>query len=275
MLLAAMSILVLVVLASVWVGRWRQSHTLAAQRERLMQVAASVSLEGGFDFEALPAPVARYLRWSLPQAPSIRLVRIGQVGSLRTDVRSDRWMHFQAEHLVAPGAGGFLWNARVTVAPLLHVRVRDAFIDGQGSGHVSLLSAFPVSAAAGTPKLNSGALHRFLAEAVWYPTALLPSSKLQWTPIDAGSALATLTVHGVSVSLEFRFADTAEVTGIYTPARWGTFNGGYEQRPWEGHFRNYERRDGMWVPREGDVGWYLGGEWQPVWTGAVVSYEID
>src|SRR5688572_7450692 len=42
-----------------------------------------------------------------------------------------------------------------------------------GSGHVGLLSAFAVSAAAATPEMNSGSLHRYLAEAVWYPTALL------------------------------------------------------------------------------------------------------
>jgi hypothetical protein len=57
-------------------------------------------------------------------------------------------------------------------------------------------------------------------------------------------ALATLTNDRVSVSLEFRFGASGEVTGIYTPARWGTFAGGYKQVPWEGHFRDYRERDG-------------------------------
>jgi hypothetical protein len=183
-------------------------------------------------------------------------------------------MPFEAEHLVAPGATAFVWNARVTVAPLLHVRVRDAYIEGGGSGHVSLLSSFGVSAAGGTPEMNSGALHRFLAEAVWYPVALRPSPTLQWSPIDSTRALATLTDQGLAVSLEFRFADTGEVTGIYTPARWGTFGGGYEQRAWEGHFRNYERRSGFRVPTEGDVGWYAGGEWHAVWEGAILEFDV-
>jgi hypothetical protein len=137
-----------------------------------------------------------------------------QIGTLRTDVRSDRWMPFEAEHLVAPATIGFLWNARVNVAPLLHVRVRDAFLAGQGSGNVSLLSAFNVSADGGTPEMNSGSLHRFLAEAVWYPTALLPSPKLQWSPIHANRARDAHDA-GLTVSLEFRFAETGEVTGIY------------------------------------------------------------
>ena len=184
-------------------------------------------------------------------------------------------MPFEAQHLVAPHADGFLWNARVALAPLLHVRVRDGFIDGQGSGQVSLFSAFTVSSDAGSPQINSGALHRFLAEAVWYPTALLPSSKLQWSGIDATTAVASLTEHGVAVSLEFRFAETGEVTGIYTPARWGKFSGGYEQRPWEGHFRNYEQRAGVWIPREGEVGWYVDDQWYSVWKGTVVAFDTE
>jgi hypothetical protein len=163
----------------------------------------------------------------------------------------------------------------VTIAPFLHVRVRDAFLEGSGSGHVSLLSAFPVSDDAGTPEMSSGSLHRFLAEAVWYPTALLPTANLRWTPVDSRRAVATLTTHNPSVSLEFRFAATGEVTGIYTPARWGTFGGGYQQRAWEGHFRDYRARGGVVVPSGGDVGWYIGDEWQPVWRGTLTEFSTE
>jgi hypothetical protein len=122
--------------------------------------------------------------------------------------------------------------------------------------------------------MNSGSLHRYLAEAVWYPTALLPSRTLKWTAIDATASLATLAYRDVSVSLEFRFAPTGEVTGIYTPARWGMFSGRYSQVPWEGHFRDYRDRDGVVVPTEGDVGRYVDDEWRAVWKGTVTAFEL-
>jgi uncharacterized protein DUF6920 len=50
---------------------------------------------------------------------------------------------------------------------LLHVRVRDSLVEGRRSGQVSQLSAFTVSEDAETPEMNSGSLHRYLAEAVW------------------------------------------------------------------------------------------------------------
>jgi hypothetical protein len=118
------------------------------------------------------------------------------------------------------------------VAPFVHVRVLDALVEGRGPGQVSLMSAFPVMFDADTPEMNEGSLHRYLAKAVWYPTALLPGPHLRWTAIDANTALATLTGKGVTVSLECRVANSGEVTGIYTPARWGKFPEGYRQ--WRG-----------------------------------------
>ncbi|WP_425532220.1 DUF6920 family protein [Aromatoleum anaerobium] len=47
---------------------------------------------------------------------------------------------------------------------------------GVGSGQAQLLSAVTVASDRDKPELNSGSLHRYLAEAVWYPTALLPSA---------------------------------------------------------------------------------------------------
>lgn len=142
---------------------------------------------------------------------------------------------------------------------------------------MSLLSAIPVAADSGRPELNSGALHRYLAEAVWYPTALLPSAALRWSPIGATKALATLTESGVTVSLEFWFTEAGEVSGVYSAGRWGRFKGEYRQVPWEGHFEDYREKDGMLVPSEGEVGWYSTGEWQSVWKGKIAesSYEFD
>lgn len=273
-LLAGAAVLTAGLIAAVWIGSRREGRERSAHVERLMRSAATARAPSGFEeLDALPPPVTRYLRRALPERRAIRVVRMRQAGRLRTDVRSERWMPFEAEHTAAPQAIGFVWNARVQVAPLMHVAVRDAYVTGEGLGHVSLLSALPVSAARGTPEMNSGSLHRFLAEAVWYPTALLPGPNLRWTALDAGRALATLTDHGVSVSLEFRFTETGEVSGIYTPSRWGTFDGGYEQRPWEGHFHDYRMRDGVLVPTSGDVGWYAGDRWQAVWEGTISAYE--
>jgi hypothetical protein len=56
---------------------------------------------------------------------------------------------------------------------------------------------------------------------------------------------------------------------------WGTFRGHYEQRHWEGHFRNYQVQGDVLVPSEGDVGWYVDGRRQPLWRGQMMKIEYD
>jgi hypothetical protein len=274
----AIGVIVAAVAVATWSGARRQQAALSSHIDRLIHAGGLTPITSESESsqrDDLPPPVARYLRLALPTVRHIQEVRLRQAGMLRTDVNSERWMAFEAEHIVVPPATGFVWNARVSVAPLIHVRVRDAFVDGRGSGHVSVWSTWSVGEDADTPEMNSGSLHRYLAEAVWYPTALVPSSALTWTALDTTKALATLTNHGVTVSLEFRFGESGAVTGIYTPARWGKFGEGYRQAPWEGHFRDYRERDGILVPSEGDVGWYVGNEWQPVWKGRVTAFQTQ
>ena len=57
----------------------------------------------------------------------------------------------------------------------------------------------------GTPEVAQGELMRFLVEAVWYPTALLPSQGVQWEAVDDTSAKATLKDGATTLTLLFRF----------------------------------------------------------------------
>lgn len=264
--------------AAHWLARCYRSRAVAAAveaiethaRQQNPQQLATQSLG------RLPTPVVRYLNHALPpDRRGLKLARYEQAGVLRTDASKDSWVEFTASQVISPTTMEFLWKARVAIVPFLHVQVTDSLVGGRGAGRVTLLSAIPVSSAAGNVEMNSGSMHRFLAEAVWYPSALLPSAHLTWTPVDDSRALATLTDGATTVSLEFRFNSENEVTSIYTPGRWGFFEGGYKQVAWEGKFRKYSRRQGVLVPSQGEVGWYLDGEWRSVWRGTIISASLD
>lgn len=260
------------------VGQGRESAQTEALADRLiggstLPADTFVNFAG---FANLPPPVARYFRYALTDGqPMIREVRMRQSGVLRTATQSETWLSFTADHLAVPAATGFLWNARIVLPAAMHLRVLDGYIDGEGSGRVSLMSAFPVATESGLPELDAGALHRYLAEAVWYPTALLPAAGVSWRAIDERSALATLSDHGTTVSLEFRFGGDGAVTGIYTPTRFGHFDGAWREAAWEGRFSDYIDHAGMRIPRQGEVGWHEGGELRIVWEGTIVNVRYD
>jgi hypothetical protein len=45
--------------------------------------------------------------------------------------------------------------------------------------------------------------------------------------------------------------------------------------PWELHFAAYTTVDGMRIPTEGEVGWYISGEWRSVWEGTVTDLRYE
>jgi hypothetical protein len=124
MVLVVLSLVVVAVVA-IWIGTRRQRSALTGDTERLIRAGAphaSSLVIGNEAVGDLPPPVADTCAWRSHCEKTIQEVRITQTGTLRTDATAERWMAFEAEHLVVPPATGFLWNARVRVAPLLRVR---------------------------------------------------------------------------------------------------------------------------------------------------------
>ena len=256
-------------------SRWtRETNGVTA---RLMASGAAPARVVDFaELDTLPEPVQRYLKMALrdgQRRPGS--VRMRQTGRLRTGVESEQWLDFEATETIVPEARGFVWDARIRLAPLVYAAVRDAYIDGTGSGQVALQSAFTLSAQRGGHELNAGALYRLLAEAPWAPTLLLPREGLTWTPVDKTRALASLSVGGETASVEFRFNDAGEVAAIYAAERPRSYGTTFVNTPWEGHFDHYVTVNGIRVPKNGEVGWWIEGRWIRVWQGSVQAFTFD
>jgi hypothetical protein len=249
--------------------RWAQ-ETAAATAALTSSVPASRPAVSFGTLDGLPAPVQRYLRLALTDGQARpATVRMQQAGRLRTGVESRQWLAFTAEETIAPDVRGFVWDARLQLAPFVHARIRDAYVGGAADARVALQSAVTLAADRNSPALDSGDLYRLLAEAPWSPTLLLPRGDLTWRAIDDRRAAATLTHGGEAVTIEFRFNEAGEVASVYAAERPRSYGTTYVATPWEGRFRRYETVEGIRVPLEGEVGWWVEGRWNPVWQGTV------
>jgi hypothetical protein len=263
---------------AIWLGSAHWSGKTFQLVEQLIQAIPPRGIKTVTfkNFEQLPAPVAQYFQAALKEGqPFIRSARITRVGAFRTREGDNGWSPFEAKQYFSSPPPGFVWDASIRMAPLMKVRVRDAYVAGQGSMQGKILSLVPVVDERGKVELNAGALQRYLAEAVWFPTALLPSAGVKWRALDNSRALATLTDSGTTVSLEFHFNAIGEITEVSTPGHYREVNGKYELTPWAGHFRRYEERGGMRIPVEGEVEWQLPGGNFPYWKGRIVEVEYD
>lgn len=263
---------------AIWFGSTHWNAKTSQMVDKLIQILAdqrqkTVTFK---EFKLLPSPVARYFRWALREGqPMIRSVRIIWIAEFRARRTDDGWRPLEATQYFLAQPPGFVWDASIRMAPWMKVRVRDGYIAGQGAMQAKLLSLVPVVDERDKAELNAGALQRYLAEAVWFPTALLPSEGVKWSAIDNSRALATLTDSGTTVSLEFHFNDVGEITSVFTPGRYREVNGKYELTPWKGHFYNYEEREGMRIPVEGAVEWQLPDGNFPYWKGRIVEVRYD
>lgn len=244
-------------------------------KDAVRYISKTVEAQKIFSYEALrgiPPVVARYFHSALKEGqPLIQGARISQSGIFR----AGGWKPFTANQTVTTNPPGFVWEAAIRMAPLIHVRVRDSYLEGKGSMRGSIFGIVPIVNASEAPELNSGALQRYLAEAVWFPTALLPSDHMQWSEIDAGKALARFTHAGSEVSLEFSFNNAGEVTRIFTPGRYQYVKGKYELTPWRIHLRDYKEFSGIRIPVEAEVEWLRPEGSFCYYKGRIVGVEYD
>ena len=222
------------------------------------------------DLVRLPEPVQRYLAHVLTEGqPHLRTVRLRQSGEFLMGDAAGAWKPFTATQHFTVDPPGFVWDAGIKMAPLLPVRVVDAYQAGEGALRAKILSVVSVVDAGPGPEMNSGELMRYLAETVWFPTALLPGGGVGWQSIDEVSARATLEHRGTTVSLVFNFNSRDEVERVFAEARYREVDGAFEPTPWTGRFSNYQVRNGVLIPVDGEVAWNLPGGDLTYWRGHV------
>jgi hypothetical protein len=227
------------------------------------------------ELDGLPSPVKRYLRLVLvDDQPMIKTVNLEQTGAINISETGSKWYPFSATQRVVLQRPGFDWEARINIFPGVSIRARDTYIAGEGGFEASVLGLLPLAKKKGTPEMARGELMRFLAEAVFYPTALLPSQGLQWEGLDASSAKARLRDGANCVELAFSFNADGLVESIRTESRERAVSGKMLPTPWEGRWKNYVQHEGIWLPLEGEVAWILPQGRQPYWRGRLTSLDF-
>lgn len=227
------------------------------------------------ELTGLPGPVQRYFRAALrPGQRMVAAATFDHSGTFNMSERGERWLGFISSQRVVLAPPGFDWDARIRLLPGLAFRVHDAYVAGEGILHARLLG-LPIVNLRGTPELARGELMRFVAEAAWYPTALLPSQGVHWTAVDDRHARASFADGGTQVSLTFSFGSDGLIDAVRAPDRGRTLAGKVVPTPWEGRWSRYGERGGMQVPLEGEVAWILPDGRRPYWRGRVTRMEYE
>ena len=132
----------------------------------------------------------------------IRAVELVTEGEFQTGTTDAGWRPFTASQRFSTRPPGFVWDARIQMAPFSTVYVRDAYVGGHTEMRGRALGLIPVVDEADTPGLAADSSTATSPRRFWFPTALLPDhNAVSWHPIDTKSAVVKLTDRGVTVSV--------------------------------------------------------------------------
>lgn len=267
---------VVVVAALVGAARWRSDTQLLRARLDAAREPLQPTRVDFRELDGLPAPVQTYFRAVLQDGqPMLAGAHLVHRGTFNLRDTPDGWRTFTSDQRVATRRPGFDWDARIRMAPGVTVFVHDAYVGGEGLLQASVLGLVTVADLRGGGAVAEGELYRFLAEAAWYPTALLPSQGVEWRAVNERQADVTLRDGAVAVTLRITFGDDGLIAMVRAEQRGRQVGDTFVPTPWQGRFRNYAVRDGVRVPLDGEVAWVVDGAERPYWRGHIETITFE
>ncbi len=243
-----LSIIVIVVIAII-IGNYYLSIQFKTEIEKLFSLSNNISNKT-FSHEqlsGLPEPVQRYFKHVLREKqPYISYVRLRHNGQFKTDLKKD-WIAIEGEQYYTTERPGFVWRGKTSL-----FTARDMYLADKGSLTVLLFSLFKIVEGEGE-EYNQGELLRWLGEGVWFPTNLLPSEYLQWSPIDSNSARLIFKYKELSLFYTVRFNKQGEITELETKR----YMSKDKLETWVGKASDYKEINGVVIPTKIEAIWRL------------------
>lgn len=269
-------ILVVSIALSFGKNRWERETRDIRQRLEAAHIPIHSDKFSTREIDSLPLPVKRYFLAVLQDGqPMIRATTIEHEGSFTLSVTKVKWMRFTSTQRVITNRPGFDWDARITLMPGVDVLVHDAYVEGEGILHASLFGLHTVAEVRGIPEASEGEFLRYFAEAVWYPTALLPGRGVRWEAVDDISAKASIRDKNITLTMLIRFNREGLIESFRAESRARFVDGATVPTPWEGKLWRYEKHNGMFIPMEGEVAWVLPDGPRPYWRGSITKIRFE
>lgn len=240
-------------------GKWQFNQQVESELNKLKEQNRKISAETAIkteDLSKLPEPVKLWLdKIGVVEKNRISAVHLKQKGLMKLEPEQNKWFAPQARQYTAVNQPGFLWQVDLSMLPVIKTKGRDLFYQGDASMLIKIAGLLPVVDQKANRKINESALHRFLLELPWYPTAAL-NDYLEWQVIDSNTARATITYQGIEAEADFNFDQQGNL--VSTEAmRYKESDEDAERLKCIGELKKYKEVDGIKVPTGIDVSWDL------------------
>lgn len=250
------NIIILLVGTSVY-GHYRFDKMVRTESEQLLQriKVENLPIISKAAIDRLPEIVQKWMGNSgVIGNEKLVSVRLKQKGEMKTKPEG-KWMPFTATQYFNVEDPAFVWTTEVDFMPMVDMVGRDKLIDGQSEMLIKLANVIPVVDEGKNEKINSGAMLRYMAEMVWFPSAAL-NDYIKWEAIDADAAKATFTLNGKSVSGIYTFSDEGNFKSFEADRYYGGKKDSKLEK-WKIMASDYKEFNGIRIPNKCSVTWKL------------------
>ncbi|ALO15658.1 hypothetical protein L21SP5_02019 [Salinivirga cyanobacteriivorans] len=237
-------------------------HKKAAKEraEMLQQLPQSAQIIRAADLERLPQPVKQWLASSgVVGKKRTQTAFVEQTLRMKLKPNQEKWYQGKANQIFTIWKPGFNWMMKMKMSPVMNVKARDKFANGNGEMHIKMNNIITIAKAQG-PKIDEASLQRFLGEMVWFPSAAL-SDHINWETIDSTSARATITINDIEASGTFNFNTQGEVVS-FSAMRYKDTDAEAKRQLWINTIEKIGVINGIRVPVKTSTTWRLDdGDW--------------
>jgi len=259
---AMLIILVVVIIIAFIIGNIQMNRKIVNELELLMKSTNESNNRNKIveeELESLPLPVKKWLEnVGVVGKEKIAKVTFSQRGKMKLNPDQKDWFEPEAKQYIRVDEPGYLWKVNLPMLPIINTKGRDLFYKGEGSMEIRIGSLIPVVNVSNNKKINESALHRFLLELPWYPTAAL-EEYITWEAINENSAKASLTYEGMAVDATFYFTEDDNLKRIES-LRYKDSDEDAERIPCIGEIQGHKNIEGLKIPHLIDVTWIMDGK---------------
>ena len=123
------------------------------------------------------------------------------------------------------------------------------------------------------PKLDQGAMLRYLSEIIWFPTAYL-SDYIKWESLGLDTAKATMNYSGVAASAILHYDSEGRLTNFTTDRYMGADEKATLEK-WSTPIGEYAEKSGFIIPISGKAVWNLSSGDFTYFDGEITDIEYN
>ncbi len=188
-------------------------------------------------------------------SPIPNFITLNQSGEIKTEENSN-WLKIKSTEYFTSQKPNLLWDAEIGNSKFFWIEIVDSYLRRKGNTLIKINSSVTIGDSWGI-EIDKSNLFKYLSEAVYFPTSLLPSKNLKWNILDSNIAEIKFTDDKTSVVAKLFFNNDGTISNIETLDKFRPMNDNYKESLFTIYFSNYKKYNSFLIPTYCEVEWDL------------------